>query len=206
MLRWGVDTVEINQNASAPEKPEGCSEFEDLAMPLFDSLYNFAHWLVRNREDAEDLVQETYLKAFRSFDSFQPGTNLRAWMFRILKNTSSSAYSKLARISTVPVECEDDFPMPETSVNPESLLMGHFVVEDLWRAIESLPLNFREVLLLRETEDASYREISEILSIPVGTVMSRLARARMMLRESLTSAQGKQPLVSLAISQTQGQA
>jgi RNA polymerase sigma-70 factor (ECF subfamily) len=160
--------------------------FEDQAMPLFDSLYNFAHWLAHNREDAEDLVQETYLKALRSFPSFQPGTNFKAWIFKILKNSSCDAFAKRRRRATITMGFEEDFPsLPLNVVNPEFQVIKGTEIEMLRRAIEQLPPYFREVLLLREMEDASYREIAEILSIPIGTVMSRLTRARRVLREAL---------------------
>jgi RNA polymerase sigma factor (sigma-70 family) len=153
-----------------------------------DSLYNFANWLVHNKSNAEDLVQETYLKALRGFASFQPGTNFRAWMFRILRNTFLSSCSTLDRRMTVDVESEDDVPvLPATSATPESLLIERYQQKAVRNAIEQLPVTFREVLLLCDVEDASYRDISEILSIPVGTVMSRLARARKAVRETLLS-------------------
>ena len=165
--------------------------FEELAMPLFDSLYNFARWLVHNQSDAEDLVQETYLKALRAFSSFQPGTNFRAWIFQIMKNTLLSSRSKLDWRMTVATESEDDFPvLPTTSSTPESLLIERSGLEAVRCAIEQLPDIFREVILLCDVEEASYREIAEILSIPLGTVMSRLARARKGIRESLRGASG----------------
>ena len=164
------------------------AEFEELAMPLFDSLYNFASWLVHNQSNAEDLVQETYLKAFRSFASFQPGTNFRAWIFRILRNTFLSSCTTLDRRLTVEIDSEGDVPvLPATSTTPESLLIERSQQNAVRNAIEQLPVTFREVLLLCDVEDASYREISEILSIPVGTVMSRLARARKAVRDSVLS-------------------
>jgi len=162
--------------------------FEELAMPLFDSLYNFASWLVRNQSDAEDLVQETYLKALRGFSSFQPGTNFRAWMFQILRNTLSNSRSKLERRMTVPVESEDDFvALPASADTPESLLIERHGADSVRCAIEQLPDIYRQVILLCDVEDASYREIAQILSIPLGTVMSRLARARKAVRELLSS-------------------
>jgi RNA polymerase sigma factor (sigma-70 family) len=172
MVRWGP--------SSSPEKG-----FEELAIPLFDSLYNFARWLTKNQNDAEDLVQETYLKAFRSFASFAPGTNFRAWMFQILKNTFLGSCSKLERRMTLAMDSEED--LPTTSATPESMLMGRTDIEAVRSAIEQLPVIFREVILLSDVEDAPYREIAEILSIPIGTVMSRLARARKMVRDSLRS-------------------
>jgi RNA polymerase sigma factor (sigma-70 family) len=166
--------------------------FEELAVPLFDSLYNFARWLVQNQSDAEDLVQETYLKALRSYASFEPGTNFRAWIFKILKNTFLGSSAKLERRMTLAMDTEED--LPATSATPESLLIGRFDIDSVRCAIEELPIIFREVVLLCDVEDASYREIAEILSIPIGTVMSRLARARKMIRESLRSTHGAPPL------------
>jgi RNA polymerase sigma factor (sigma-70 family) len=165
--------------------------FEELAMPLFDSLYNFARWLAQNQNDAEDLVQETYLKALRSFSSFEPGTNFRAWIFQILKNTFLGSCSKLERRMTLAVASEEE--LPPTSATPESLLIGRTDIDAVRCAIEQLPAIFREVILLCDVEDASYREIAEILSIPIGTVMSRLARARKMVRDSLRSSSGAPP-------------
>jgi len=156
-------------------------------MPHLDSLYNFASWLVHNKSNAEDLVQETCLKALRGFASFQPGTNFRAWMFRILRNTFLSSRTTLDRRLTVEIDSEDDVPVLPATSTPESLLIERSQQNAVRKAIEQLPVTFREVLLLCDVEDASYGEISEILSIPVGTVMSRLARARKALRESLLS-------------------
>ena len=152
-------------------------------MPLFDSLYNLARWLAQNQNDAEDLVQETYLKALRSFGSFERGTNFRAWIFQILKNTFLGSCSKLDRRMTLSIDSEED--LPATSDTPESLLIALSNIDAVRCAIEQLPVIFREVVLLCDVEDTSYREIAQILSIPIGTVMSRLARARKMVRESL---------------------
>ena len=159
--------------------------FEDLAVPLFDQLYNFAQWLTRDRTEAEDLVQETYTKALRGFGSFQPGTNFRAWMYRILRNTFLTSRTGL-RAATVPLE-PDNEPDPGLAdlETPESIFLERSNQELLRSAIEDLPVPFREVLLLCEVEEMSYQEISETLTIPIGTVMSRLARARAALRKSL---------------------
>jgi RNA polymerase sigma-70 factor (ECF subfamily) len=189
MSRIGLGSLGMGRfGASSSQENPPLPGFEELAMPLFDSLYNFASWLVHNKSNAEDLVQETYLKGLRSFASFQPGTNFRAWMFRILRNTFLSSRSTLDRRMTVEIDSEDDAPvLPATSTSPESLLIERSQQNAVRNAIEQLPVTFREVLLLCDVEDASYREISEILSIPVGTVMSRLARARKAVRESLLS-------------------
>ena len=187
--------VMVRSGASSCRDDQPLAGFEELAMPLLDSLYNFARWIARDSDDAEDLVQETYLKALRSFASFQPGTNFRAWIFQILRNTFLSSCSKLERRMTVAMmDSEEDSPvLCATSVTPESLLIERSGNDAVRCAIEHLPVIFREVILLCDVEDTSYREIAEILSIPIGTVMSRLARARKAVRESLGSTPGAPP-------------
>jgi RNA polymerase sigma-70 factor, ECF subfamily len=161
--------------------------FEELAIPLFDSLYNFAHWLTRNREEAEDIVQETYAKALKGFHSFQPGTNFRAWMFRILKNTFLTSRTGLKASMLVSLDSdEDESLLPATTETPESIFVERSNQELVQEAIAELPLNFREVILLCDLEGMAYQEIAHALSIPIGTVMSRLARARNALRVGLT--------------------
>ena len=178
----------VGFGTSSSQDDKSSAEFEALAMPLFDSLYNFARWLVHKQNDAEDLVQETYLKALRSFASFQRGTNFRAWMFRILKNTFLSSCSKLERRMTVAIDSEKDgYEPPVDTETPETILMNRSNSQLVQRAIYNLPVHYRETLLLCEVEEISYQEIASILSIPTGTVMSRLARARKAVRESLVS-------------------
>ncbi|HXO33970.1 MAG TPA: sigma-70 family RNA polymerase sigma factor [Candidatus Acidoferrales bacterium] len=181
----------VGLGTSSSQADQLMAEFEELAMPLFDSLYNFARWLVLNSSDAEDLVQETYCKALRSFASFQPGTNFRAWIFQILRNTFLSSRSKLERRMTVATDSEEDGP--ELTVDretPETILMNRSNSQLVQRAINRLPLAYREALLLCEAEEMSYQEIAEILLIPIGTVMSRLARARKAVRESFLNTPG----------------
>ena len=179
----GFVTSSLNVQSSA--------SFEELAMPLLDSLYNFARWLTHDSGDAEDLVQETYLKALRSFASFQPGTNFRAWMFRILKNTFLSSRSKLERRMTFAIDSEEDGPeLAVDTETPETILLNRSNSHLVQRAIDDLPVQYRETLLLCEVEEMSYQEIAEILSIPIGTVMSRLARARKGVRESFLNTPG----------------
>jgi RNA polymerase sigma-70 factor (ECF subfamily) len=162
--------------------------FEELAMPFFDALYNFARWLTHDSNDAEDLVQETYLKAFRSFASFQSGTNFRAWIFRILRNSFLNSCSQLERSMTVAMDSEENGPeLAGDTETPETTLMNSLNCQLMQRAIDDLPVHYRETLLLCEVEEMSYQEIAEILSISTGTVMSRLARARKAFRESLLS-------------------
>jgi RNA polymerase sigma-70 factor (ECF subfamily) len=160
--------------------------FEELAMPLFDQLYNFAHWLTQNRDEAEDLVQETYVKALKGFSSFQLGTNFRAWMYRILRNTFLTSRTGLRATSTVPLDAEEDGPeLAVEKETPETILMKSSNSQLMQSAIDNLPVHFREILLLCEVEEMSYQEIAETLSIPIGTVMSRLSRARKALRDGL---------------------
>jgi RNA polymerase sigma-70 factor (ECF subfamily) len=181
----------VGFGASSSRDDQPLAGFEELAMPVFDSLYNFARWLAHDSNEAEDLVQETYLKALRGFASFQPGTNFRAWMFRILKNTFLGLHSKLEQRMTVAIDSEENGP--ELSVDletPETILMNRSNSHLVQRAIDDLPVHYREALLLCEVEEMSYQEIAEILSIPIGTVMSRLARARKSVRQSLLSSPG----------------
>jgi len=160
--------------------------FEELAMPLFDQLYNFAHWLTQNREEAEDLVQETYVKALKGFSSFQLGTNFRAWMYRILRNTFLTSRTGLRATSTVPLDSDEDGPeLAVENETPETTLLKRSDSELVQGAINDLPVLYREILLLCEVEEMSYQEIAETLSIPIGTVMSRLSRARKTLRDGL---------------------
>jgi RNA polymerase sigma-70 factor, ECF subfamily len=159
--------------------------FEALALPLFDQLYNFAHWLAQSREKAEDLVQETYTKALRGFSSYQPGTNFRAWMYRILRNTFLTSRTGLQATRTVSLDDDETVLTTTDSGTPEAIVIersNQALVQD---AIAELPVKFREILLLCEMEEMTYQEIAATLSVPVGTVMSRLARARAALREVL---------------------
>jgi RNA polymerase sigma-70 factor, ECF subfamily len=158
--------------------------FEDLAMPLFDQLYNFARWLTHDTMEAEDLVQETYTKALRGFSSFQAGTNFRAWMYRILRNSFLSSRTGLKTMVALDGEV-DEVVLPAENTTPESILIEQGDREIVQRAMAELAVPFREILLLCEVEEMSYQEIAETLAIPTGTVMSRLFRARKALRNIL---------------------
>ena len=153
------------------------ARFETLVLPLMNEAYNLARWLMKNQEDAEDMVQESYVRAFRFFASFQ-GTNCRGWLLRIVRNTCYSALgARKLREKEVPLaleadEAEDPAPLPPVSLDKKA------TVEAVREAIEALPADFREALVLRELEGLSYKEISEVSGVPIGTVMSRLARAR----------------------------
>lgn len=165
--------------------------FEQLAMPHFERLYNFACWLTQDRHEAEDLVQETYAKALKGFSSFQQGTNFRAWIYKILRNTFLTSRTGLKAAATVPIDAEsEDEVLPAVKETPESILLQRSDGQLVRRALEQLPVAYREVLLLCEVEEMSYQEISTTLAIPMGTVMSRLSRARRALRAAVQEMQG----------------
>lgn len=164
------------------DRPADAASFEALAMPLFASLYNLAHWLTQDRAEAEDLLQETYLKALKGFGSFQPGTNFRAWIYRVLRNTFLTSRSGLSAKMTEPLDLEED-ALPAASDTPESVLLAQADRQLVQDALERLPVPLREVILLCDMEEMSYHEIAEALGVPIGTVMSRLSRARKSMRE-----------------------
>jgi RNA polymerase sigma-70 factor, ECF subfamily len=188
-VKWPSDSVAqaTEPRLEAPaESAGGGSSFEELAIPLFGPLYNFAHWLTQNREEAEDLVQETYAKALKNFASFTPGTNFRAWIYRILRNTFLTSRTGMRAAATVPIADEnEESVLPSPAADPESLLLARANQEMIRGALEQLPLRFREIILLCDLEEMSYREIAATLGLPLGTVMSRLSRARAAMRELL---------------------
>jgi RNA polymerase sigma-70 factor (ECF subfamily) len=169
------------------KSPGDSGSFEELAMPLFAQLYNFACWLTGDRAAAEDLVQESMMKALRGFSSYRQGTNFRAWMYRILRNTFLTSQSGLR--ATVSLDGDDAPPEPSTQETPESVLLARYEQRTIQAALESLPVHFRELILLCDMEEMTYQEISQALGVPVGTVMSRLSRARKAMRGLLTAAQ-----------------
>ncbi len=160
--------------------------FEDLALPLFPSLYNVACWLTRSQNDAEDLVQETFFKALRGFAGFERGTNFKAWIFRILRNTYLTSKSGLAAKNTVSLDEHEGYV--EATVDwdtPESRMLALSDQAEVRSAMEELPQSLLEVLLLCDVEEMKYKEIAMVLDIPIGTVMSRVSRARGALRQAL---------------------
>jgi len=155
-------------------------------MPHFERLYNFACWLTHDRQEAEDLVQETYAKALKGFSSFKSGTNFRAWIYKILRNAFLTSRTGLKAAATVPLDLEDEEgALPAIEETPESILLQRSDGQLVQQALEQLPVAYREILLLCEVEEMSYQEISAALAIPMGTVMSRLSRARKALRGGL---------------------
>jgi len=168
------------------------ADFEQLALPLFDSLYNHAFWLTGNQAEAEDLVQETFTKSLRAFDSFQPGTNFKAWIFRILRNTFLTTRTAIAASRTVFLEDHPDtFDTATAGPTPEDTLIRLDNQAALHAALEQLQPQLREALLLCDVEEIKYKDIAVILDTPIGTVMSRISRARRALRQLLQSQLGE---------------
>jgi RNA polymerase sigma-70 factor (ECF subfamily) len=169
--------------------------FAEQAMPLMSSLYSGALRMTRNPADADDLVQETYLRAYRGFGGFQEGTNLKAWMYRILTNTYINSYrAKQRRPDETDLDEVEDLYLyrrlggleaARSGRSAEDELMDTFSEAEVKQAIEDLPENFRMAVLLADVEGFSYKEIAEILDIPIGTVMSRLHRGRKALQKAL---------------------
>jgi len=162
-----------------PDRHLPAANFEELALPLFDQLYNFARWLTQDATEADDLVQETYAKALRGFSGFQLGTNFRAWIFRILRNTFLTSRTGL---KSTAFEDEEMEAIASTHPTPEAVLIQQADREMVQQALTEMAIPFREILLLCEVEEMSYEEIAQVLAIPIGTVMSRLYRARKALR------------------------
>ena len=170
-------------------------EFETAALEHIDSLFNFGMRMTGNREAAEDLVQETYLKVHRFSHTFKDGSNLKAWLFKILRNTFINTYrKKIKEPKSVHYDEVEDFYLfnkiktakkEDDYVSGESSDVYEFLEDEVKNAVNSLPLAFREVVLYSDIEDLSYGEISEIVGCPIGTVKSRLFRARKLLQKSL---------------------
>ena len=168
------------------------ADFEELALPLFASLYNHAFWLTRNQAEAEDLVQETFTKSLRAFDSFQPGTNFKAWIFRFLRNTFLTTRTGIATSRTVFLEDHPDtLDTIAAGSTPEDTLIRFDNQATLHAALEQLQPQLREALLLCDVEEIKYKDIAVILDVPIGTVMSRISRARRTLRQLLQPHFGK---------------
>ena len=164
--------------------------FEQVVLPHFDAAYNLARWLVGNSADADDVVQEAFLRAVRFFDGFRGGDS-RAWLLKIVRNSSYSWVRK-NRPSQLADEFDETVHSGETLENAETRLLSRADSERVRKALEVLPVAFREVLVLREIEGLSYKEISEVTGAAMGTVMSSLSRARQKLRDALGTAAGKE--------------
>lgn len=173
-------------------------EFEEIAMRHIDSLYNMALRLVFNKEEAEDLVQETYLKAYRFFNTFEKGTNIKAWLFKILRNTFINKYRKTMSMPNeffyedaeslnnhVTYDQEAKSEEPADTLESKYTDLSNLMEDDVKHAIDSLPVEYREAILLSDVEGLSYKDIAEITNVPIGTIKSRLNRGRKLLQKSL---------------------
>ncbi|MDE2691734.1 MAG: sigma-70 family RNA polymerase sigma factor [Acidobacteriota bacterium] len=179
---------------SAIADHNGGWNFEAEVLPFMDSLYSTAYRMSRNRQDAEDLLQETYLRAYKYYDKFQEGTNFKAWLFKILKNTFINRYRKRQRqpLKNSFDEIEGSFeskllesPLTARGATPEEELMVDALDQDVQQALEALPEDYRTAVELADLQGLSYREIADQLGIPLGTVMSRLYRGRRKLEAVL---------------------
>jgi len=183
------------EQAAASDSQVPTEDFEAGVLAQLDSLYRTALRLTNNQQEAEDLVQETMLKAFRFANTYQRGTNLRAWLFRILNTSAINRYRKQAshpQVTSLP-EGEEfylynrirDFSGQELSAGAEEEVLSRYLDEDVYKALNELPPNFRMAVILADIEGMSYKEIADVLQIPIGTVMSRISRARRQLQKSL---------------------
>jgi len=166
-------------------KSANLGRFEQTVLPHMDAAYNLARWLTRNDHDAEDVVQEAVLRAYRFFDGFQ-GTEPRQWLLKIVRNTFYTWYGKNRGQALAENLGDEALEIPGNEMPLEEVLVRDHGKKALMSAIESLPLEFREVLLLREFEGYSYKEIADVIEAPIGTVMSRLSRARQSLKHRLS--------------------
>jgi len=167
--------------------------FEEEALPHLNALYNYARSISRSTEDAEDLVQETYMRAYRFFHQYEPGTNCKAWLFTILRNLYNTNYKKYKKtpdqvhydeIEAIYKNIRNE-DLNSIIKDPESKFFDNILPDEIKDALEELPEEFRSTILLTDIEDFSYKETAEILDVPIGTVMSRLHRARNMLKKKL---------------------
>jgi RNA polymerase sigma-70 factor (ECF subfamily) len=172
------------------------ARFEHAVLPHLDAAYNLARWLTHDAHDAEDLVQEACLRALRSFGGFRGG-NARPWLLTIVRNTCYTWIQKNRSRELTTVFDEEIHSGETDECNPETLILRGADVEQLRKALEELPVEYREAIVLRELEGLSYKEIAEVADVPIGTVMSRLARARKRLQQSLAGAIRKETQLGL---------
>ena len=182
--------IQRHEEQGAAQEHE-LTSFEAMMLPHMDAAHNLARWLLRNEQDAQDVVQEAYLRAFKSFGGFH-GSNGRAWLLTIVRNTSYTLLKKNRAVELTTTFNEEIHATDQQSVNPATVLEHAEDAELIRKAMDGLPAEFREILTLRHQEGLSYKEIGEIVKIPAGTVMSRLARARAKLGEYLAAQLGKE--------------
>jgi len=189
-LRSGAKIVKFaviqKQEEQSADQEHQLTSFEAMMLPHMDAAYNLARWLLRNEQDAQDVVQEAYLRAFKSFRGFH-GSNGRAWLLTIVRNTSYTLLTRNNAVDLTTTFDEEIHASGQESVTPAMILEHAEDAELVRNAMDKLPAEFREIVTLRHQESLSYNEIGEILKVPIGTVMSRLARARGKLKEYLAA-------------------
>ena len=191
-MKTMTDQLELNTQRIYPDEKK-IKVFDKEFMPHIDSMYNFAYRLTFDEDDAKDLVQDTYLKAFRFIHSFQEGTNAKAWLYRILKNSFINGYRKKSKQPTrVDYQEVEQFyssedTLKEVTVDLRLEATKDMIGDEISNALNALAIDFRTVIILCDLEDFTYEEMAKILDIPIGTVRSRLHRARNLLREKLGS-------------------
>jgi RNA polymerase sigma-70 factor, ECF subfamily len=186
-----VKFVVLKKRAQTHAEKQDLTSFEALMLPHLDAAHNLARWLMRNEQDAQDVVQEAYLRAFRSFGGFH-GSNGRAWLLKIVRNTAYTLLKKNRAADFTTTFNEEVHGSGDESLNPATILEHAENVELIRKAIDELPAQSREILTLRHQEGLSYKEIADIAQIPLGTAMSRLARARAKLKECLATRIGNE--------------
>ena len=182
------------QGSDGGNNSDKAARFKALALPHLDEIYTLARYLLRNGSDADDAAQECYLRAFRHFDTFRGGP-IKPWLCAILRNVCHASYAGSARLAyTADTGERDDAEIKpiwrEDDETPEQAVLRRHSTQTMRRLIAELPLEFREAIVLREINDLSYREIAVVIEVPIGTVMSRLARGRKMLRDAWMAAEG----------------
>ena len=185
-----VKFVVVKKREGDHAQPAELTSFEEAMLPHLDAAHNLARWLLRNEQDAQDVVQEAYLRAFKSFGGFH-GSNGRAWLLTIVRNTSYTLLKKNRAVDLTTTFDEEIHAAGYESVSPATILEHSENAELIREAMDELPVEFREILTLRHQEGLSYKDIADIAEIRPGTVMSRLARARGKLREYLAARIGK---------------
>src|SRR5216110_2695382 len=190
-LRKIVKFTVVKRTEPDPAETAELASFEETMLPHLDAAHNLARWLLRNEQDAQDVVQEAYLRAFKSFGGFH-GSNGRAWLLTIVRNTSYTLLKKNRAVDVTTTFDEEIHAASHEPVSPATILEHAEDAELISQAMDELPADFREILALRHQEGLSYKEIADIAQIPPGTVMSRLARARAKLREYLSARIGKE--------------
>src|SRR3954471_12311664 len=186
-----VKFVVVKKSEDDRVSNEELASFEDALLPHLDAAHNLARWLLHNEQDAQDVVQEAYLRAFKSFGGFH-GTNGRSWLLTIVRNTAYTLLKKNRAVDLTTTFDEEIHASDHESVTPATILEQSEDAELIKEAMDQLPVEFREILALRHQEGLSYKEIADIAQIPTGTVMSRLARARAKLKECLAARIGKE--------------